>query len=216
VETRPTYHALIDSLSPAAYLVATRGADLSIPAGKAFAYLLGANGLYKYTVARHFTVTIPIVSWERPLPGLGLIPAGFELRAGRIPGSLLDACLAHAQRTGTQEVLYQFYIHGNRVSVTRPEQIGDRGSIQYQTMEIDPADIVLDLHSHHRMSAAFSAIDDRDEVGLRLYGVIGNIFQRPEISLRIGFYGDFMRLPIWSAFAGPIRLVDRFQSERKQ
>ena len=43
-----------------------------------------------------------------------------------------------------------------------------------------------DIHSHNSMKAVFSAIDDMDERGTRLYLVIGRLDQFfPEISARI-------------------------------
>jgi hypothetical protein len=62
---------------------------------------------------------------------------------------------------------------------------------------------VLELHSHHALPAYFSRVDDADEQGLRLYGVVGRLDRtRPEVALRVGAYGH--RLPVsWDAvFAG--------------
>ena len=50
-----------------------------------------------------------------------------------------------------------------------------------------------DIHSHNSMKAVFSAIDDQDERGTRLYLVIGRLDRFfPEISARISCGGSFV------------------------
>ena len=47
-------------------------------------------------------------------------------------------------------------------------------------------DAMVEVHSHHAMRAYFSATDDRDETGRRIYGVLGRLAgPRPEIALRV-------------------------------
>jgi hypothetical protein len=54
----------------------------------------------------------------------------------------------------------------------------------------------LEIHSHTEgVPAHFSPIDDHDEQGFGLYGVVGdlgNLF--PTIELRLGIYGYFLPL----------------------
>jgi hypothetical protein len=43
------------------------------------------------------------------------------------------------------------------------------------------------------MPAYFSGVDDRDELGGRLYAVMGHLDRsRPELLLRLGFYGTWL------------------------
>jgi hypothetical protein len=54
------------------------------------------------------------------------------------------------------------------------------------------------------MRARFSVTDDADEAtGFRIYGVVGRIFSKPEIALRVGCHGHFL----------PIAVDDLFESE---
>ena len=47
-------------------------------------------------------------------------------------------------------------------------------------------DAMVEVHSHHAMRAYFSATDDRDETGRRIYGVLGRLDGlHPEIALRV-------------------------------
>lgn len=56
--------------------------------------------------------------------------------------------------------------------------------------------LVMDIHSHHTMSAEFSYIDDKDEKGTRLYGVVGDILNIPSIKVRAGTGGYFTDVDI--------------------
>mgnify|MGYP000858271742 CR=1 FL=1 len=45
------------------------------------------------------------------------------------------------------------------------------------------------------LAAKFSGTDDADEVGFRLYAVIGRLPDKSEIRLRVGVYGQFWEVP---------------------
>ena len=71
--------------------------------------------------------------------------------------------------------------------------------------------MVAEFHSHGSSRAFFSATDDRDEQGFRIYGVVGRLDDpRPELSLRVGVYGHFTPLDWPPVFDGPnpgVRLI---------
>lgn len=51
----------------------------------------------------------------------------------------------------------------------------------------------MDIHSHNSMEAFFSAVDDTDERGTGLYGVVGNLDQYyPTMQVRISCGGSFV------------------------
>ncbi len=62
---------------------------------------------------------------------------------------------------------------------------------------------VIEIHSHGRSPAYFSAIDDADETGgFRIYGVLGKLHQaQPELLLRVGLFGHFWIIPVSAVFA---------------
>ena len=86
--------------------------------------------------------------------------------------------------------------------------VGTATSLAY----VPPAGVVAEFHSHGSSRAFFSATDDRDEQGFRIYGVAGRLdTPRPELSLRVGVYGHFAPLEWSQAFDGPnagVRLMD--------
>jgi hypothetical protein len=70
-------------------------------------------------------------------------------------------------------------------------------------------DWILEIHSHPDGLARFSSIDDLDERGFRLYGVVGRLNDsRPHVALRAGVYGYFLSVPWTSVFAGDPYLVN--------
>ncbi len=66
------------------------------------------------------------------------------------------------------------------------------------------ADTLLELHSHHRMAAFFSATDTTDEQGFRLYAVVGRLDAAPEIRMRVGVYGQFWDIPASMVLSLPV------------
>ena len=92
--------------------------------------------------------------------------------------------------------------------VSIPRQDNTSTSIAYQGGY--QANIALDLHSHHGMDAFFSETDNEDEQDLRFYAVIGNIYTKPTLRLRVGVYGDWMALNPLILFEGlgPFRVGD--------
>lgn len=208
----------IDPFAPAAYLIATAGADFRLPVDKAFAYVLESTGLFKCARTLSFRACVPIARWSRPLPGLQAnISPGIRMIHGLIPGSFLDAALTEAKRASwaqPKEIMFQVVINGRRAYLRRPAQWCTAARIKYRALEGENA--ILDLHSHHSMRASFSTTDNGDEQGLKIYGVMGQIFKRPAIRLRVGIYGDFHPIPATAVFSAPINLHDmNHETERR-
>ena len=96
-----------------------------------------------------------------------------------------------------------------------PPQAGTAASLVYAP----PAGVVAEVHSHGRARAFFSATDDRDEQGLRIYGVAGRLdTPLPELRLRVGVYGHFAPVALGQVFAGTLpglRLVAETTGPRR-
>lgn len=65
------------------------------------------------------------------------------------------------------------------------------------------ANALIEVHSHHWETAFFSPADNLDEVGFRIYAVLGRIFERPELKVRVSVYGDWLELPAHQIFELP-------------
>jgi PRTRC genetic system protein A len=176
--------------------------DQEIPAPGLYAYLLAGNGVIKLAETTHFRVAAPIYSGLSIVAGLPDYPIGLELKVPRIPARWLHSVLDHALNCGRHiEQMYHFHWwESAEWRVSAPRQQAGAGRVSYHGGD-DPT-IALDLHSHHAMNAFFSLTDDDDEQGLRLYGVIGRIYDRPELRLRVGVYGDWLELDPLDLFDG--------------
>ena len=89
---------------------------------------------------------------------------------------------------------------GDAYRLVVPPQSGTGASLTYQP----PAGVIAEFHSHGSHRSFFSATDDRDEQGFRIYGVVGRLDTLlPELSLRIGIYGHFAPANWQQVFDGP-------------
>lgn len=193
---------MIPSLSPVEYRIHhySSASALTLSPGKAYGYVLAGNGLWKVASSRHIEARFPLAN----TPVAGLLPihgAYIRLLAGRVPGRMLETVLTDARlraQASPVEAMYHFYLRGGQIRIARPPQVATATRVAYQGGD-DP-DIFLDLHSHHIMPAFWSGTDNRDEGGFRLCAVIGRVFERPEIRLRLACYGDFYDLPARTIF----------------
>ncbi|MBU1877838.1 MAG: hypothetical protein KJ734_02700 [Chloroflexi bacterium] len=195
--------------SPAAYLIFT-GQPLQLPPGRVYAYVMAGNGLWKYGESRHLTALVPVA--RARVAGLPPLTAHVALRAGgRLPVQVLEQALVDARRRAwprPTEAAYHVALRDQRVQLVYPPQQAQAARVCYYAGG-DDLDVVLDLHSHHELGggAFFSAEDNRDQQGFRLYAVMGHIYTAPEIRLRVGLYGNHMPVPVATVFdsAGPLR-----------
>ena len=104
------------------------------------------------------------------------------------------------QETPSTERFFAVRWDGDAYRQVVPEQDGTASSLTYRP----PAGVVAEFHPHARGRAFFSATDDRDEQGLRIYGVVGRLdTPLPELSLRVGVYGHFAPMCWQQVFVGP-------------
>ena len=60
---------------------------------------------------------------------------------------------------------------------------------------------MMDIHSHASFSAFFSGTDNRDELGIRLYMVIGNLDKEiHSVAFRAGLAGNFGKVSVEDVF----------------
>jgi len=187
-----------------------------LPAARPYGYVLAREGIYKLADTPFFTVSLLLARVRRGVPGLEEFGEWAVVSVPRIPARWLRSVLEHARKAGRGhgvlrpiEQMYHFHyffhdpddgMNGSGWRVAVPKQQASAGQVRY--MGGDERTVVLDLHSHHEMAPFFSTTDNRDEQGLRFYAVIGHIYSRPQIRLRLGVYGDFVELPVTVLFEG--------------
>ena len=177
--------------------------------GPGITWVLAQGGIYKRGQDAHRAVTVWV--GETPdVPGLAVLLPSITWRglSRRLPGQLLAAMLAHARKAAAPtargvlrpiEQQYHVTLEGGELRVRVPPQDATPGRVTYAPPD---APILLDLHSHHGMAAYFSGTDDRDDTGLGVSAVVGRIFDRPEIAVRLCCYGHTQRVPALTIFDG--------------
>lgn len=187
--------------NPVSYAIHDNGTWTEIPPGKAFTYVLAGNGVFKMAANRHVEACVRVARCR--VAGLSQATEYVKLRKGQLPGDLLHHILQDARRLSwnmPKEAMYHLVIDGDLCRLRRPTQVATSAHLSYAGG--GDVTIIAEIHSHQEMGSFFSGTDDKDEQGFRFYGVIGKIFTRPEICLRLGVYGDFCTVPIAALFTG--------------
>lgn len=186
--------------------------------GQLFNYVTAANGVFISAGRPEFDASVPVMSPRSgvPLRGLASIAAGVVMARPRVPAQALSAFLAAAVRVcanraePTELLWWLRYAEGWKAH--EPAQDATAGSVQ--PTESDWPQTCLEIHSHHEMAARFSAMDDEDErQGFKIYAVLGRIFTRPELRVRVGLYGYLYEIPARDVFELPAGIVDAREVE---
>ena len=173
-------------------------AGLAGSQGVGFDYVLGKGGLYVQSESAHLTARLLIAPAE--VRGLAPVSEKVTLTHGPIPAQLFDAGLRWFQEAPGTERFFAIRWDGDAYRLLVPPQAGTGSSLTYQP----PQGVIAEFHSHGGHSAFFSATDDRDEQGFRVYGVVGRLdTPAPELALRVGIYGHFALLEWAKVFDGP-------------
>ena len=186
------------------YLV-NRAAGLTGVQGIGYDYVLGSGGVYVQSESAHLTARVLVAPCQ--VRGLAPVAEKLSLSHGPIPAQLFEVGLRWFQQAPDTERFFAVRWDGSAYRLVVPEQAGTATSLAYRP----PAGVVAEFHSHGSLSAFFSATDDRDEQGFRVYGVAGRLDAvEPELTLRVGVYAHFAPLGWSQVFGGPdpgLRLV---------
>ena len=163
--------------------------------GTGYDYVLADGGLYVQAQNDHITARIRIA--EAEVRGLLPVQEKLVIRHGPIPAALLNAGIAWMQQTPETETFFCIRWQAGQYRIEKPRQTGRSTSVVYAPVP----DAVVEIHSHASHPAFFSATDDRDEQGLRIYGVAGLLDRsKPQLALRLGVYGYYKHLEGREAF----------------
>ncbi|AYB47999.1 hypothetical protein [Paenibacillus lautus] len=145
-----------------------------------------------------------------------LCRSGFKFKLPRIPTQLLAQLVSFFMDYTEYNVevmgVFYFDIVHERYILDVPYQRVTKTSID-PNYTFFPAHMikVAEIHSHNTMLADFSSIDDNDEVGTMLYGVIGKIHRGQagkvffDIRTRAGLAGKFIPLDPQVFIEGDLR-----------
>ena len=182
-----------------------RPAGLTGVQGIGYDYVLGSGGVYVQSESAHLVARVLVAPCQ--VRGLAPVAEKVTLVHGPIPAQLFELGLGWFLAEPETERFFAVRWDGCAYRLVVPEQAGTATSLSYRP----PLGVVAEFHSHGSLPAFFSATDDRDEQGFRVYGVAGRLdTTRPELSLRVGVYGHFAPL-VWSQVfdePDPIRNID--------
>ena len=185
----------VQAPGPVGYLV-NQPHRLSGTQGVAFDYVMAQEGLL--VQARNHLIAARILLAPARVRGLAPAPPTLTLAHGPIPHRLLAQGIAWMKKTPRRERIFAINHQDGAYQLILPTQRSRTSSITYQPVE----DAVLEIHSHGDLPAFFSPTDNRDEQGLRIYGVTGKLGQRqPQLDLRLGIYGHFAPLQPHQVFS---------------
>ena len=165
--------------------------------GVGYDYVLGSGGVYVQSESAHLVARVLVAPCR--VRGLAHVTEKVELIHGPIPAHLFELGLGWMLAAPDTERFFALRSDGNAYRLVVPLQEGTASSLTYQP----PAGVVAEFHSHGCHRAFFSATDDRDEQGFRVYGVVGRLdTSEPEMALRVGVYGHFAPLDWSQVFSG--------------
>ena len=172
---------------PVGYLV-SRKDGLAGVQGIGFDYVLGVPAASTFSpTSAHLTARVLAAPCDRAWTWHP-VTEKVELAHGAIPVRLFEAGLRWFMDEPDTERFFAIRWDGLTYRLVVPPQLGTATSLAYAP----PAGVVAEFHSHGHSRAFFSATDDRDEQGFRIYGVVGRLdSDRPDLSLRVGVYGHF-------------------------
>ncbi len=181
---------------PVGYLVNHPG-GLAGMQGIGYDYVLSSGGLYVQSESAHLTARVLVAPCK--VRGLTPVAEKVQLTHGPIPARLFELGLRWFQDDPDTERFFAVRWDGDAYRPVVPPQAGTATRLAY----LPPKGVVAEFHSHGSSRAFFSATDDRDEQGFRIYGVAGRLdTDRPELSLRVGVYGHFAPVEWSQVFSG--------------
>ncbi len=179
------------------------------PDGQLYSYLVAGNGVFVTASGPAVTVCFPIAECE--IRGLPSLKPAFYLARPKVPANyvtkMLELSIANYDDGRKREALFHliWLEEEFRWRLDMPEQ--EAGGTSVKPLDDGPessyAQALIEVHSHHEMEARFSTIDDADEQGFRVYGVLGEIFTEPKLCVRVGVYGQFWEVPASEVFELP-------------
>lgn len=168
-----------------------------------FEYLLAGNGLFVRARRREFAVSLPL-SLQK-ISGLPNGPIGIAWTKPRIPASLWNRVLSHAQQTHASSSFKEevYLVYWDQSLGSWQWRASGRESNWASTIADDTlpeyADCCIELHTHPPGALNFSGADDRDERGkFRIFAILVDVHDKPKIRFRCGVYDHLIPIPaVW-------------------
>jgi PRTRC genetic system protein A len=172
-------------MQPIGYRVNADDDKMECP-GELYDYHWAGNGIFIEAKNQLLSARIPITDVQTR--GLSLMQPEIKFKHGKIPEIYYDFIVEQMKLTPQVESYFVVVWEDNVYKIRKPPQIAAADAVVYQAQD----NVILDIHSHPAGPNGFSAIDDADEQGFKIYGVLDNRDgHHPAIFLRMGVYGYF-------------------------
>ncbi len=180
----------------AGYIVRTRGGDIGTR-GSVYTYIMAGNGLWLEAENPLLEARIQLSSL--PVRGLPLLKPRLELRHGKVPQYLVAQAVFTMSASSEWEMYAAIAWDGEKYELVWPAQERTAASVVFDTVP----HTVVGLHSHGRMGAFFSGIDDRDDQGFQVEVVVGKLDRLvPAAGARLCIYGYHAPVELREVLAG--------------
>jgi PRTRC genetic system protein A len=175
-----------------------------------YAYIMAGNGVFVYAWRLGLEALIPVLTGK--IAGLPELTPRVNI-AKRVPASLLEDALRFCKQVFPNETLFWFNWTDDWSIHIPDQQITNASAVPCDRHDKAGTRALIDLHSHARFSPLFSPTDNQDEVGFRIYAVIGNVDKTPTISVRVGVYSHYFNIPASAVFELPDGIHDIYEQE---
>ena len=201
------------------YHIAEPGMPMPLIQAALYEYILSGNGIFIRGVRREFQAQFCIVPCE--IRGLDNLEASLHLNVPRVSREIVVEMLLRARMARDADVrpceivfhleldeagAWQCHVPSQTQSRMRARPNDDSPSSSY-------ARACIEVHSHVDMHARFSSLDDQDEVGFRVYAILGCISTRAVMRVRVGMYGYRHDIPANWVFDLPPEVGDAVTGE---
>jgi len=180
-------------------LAAPRFGELP-PMGNGQRLLIAANGVFVQVRLDWLDCIQRLApALELPLP-YGQVQERMVFGFGRLPIGLIEQFVALARQRLPDETagaLVYSRASGALRLVVHPPVSASPGHITYGLPPLAEGEtLAVDLHTHGRLPAFWSPTDDRDDTGIKIAGVFGDLHRdRPSAAFRLVLNGRFRALP---------------------
>ena len=181
--------------------------DLPPQGNSLYEYVVGANGVFVRARRPGLEALIWVAATGQAIRGLKDVVPYVKLDP-IVPVNRVAKMFEKAYRAQGKEILF-YLTYFDQWLVNVPEQVQAGASVRPLDPFAGGVNTMIEVHSHHNMSAFFSATDNREEkTGFRIYAVLGGLASRPSILVRVGIYGHFMEIPASWVFQLPPEVSD--------
>ena len=167
-------------------------------------YVAAGNGIFRVDK----TAFGEIVTTQEKMPDVPDMTAGLTLDVPKIPRKIMDDITSFFQSLHTEAYVQIWFDPVKKEYMAfPPDQEVSGASVDYKMSAEQQAMVrgkiqVAEIHSHVDMDAFFSGIDDRDEQGPLIYGVIGKVHSIPVVNLRAKVGDAKIELKVTDVFDG--------------